>query len=164
MSGSEVQPADATVIPQTPSSLASFISRLASRFWYRLTQVVLEKRPLNGCSSSGSSGPSVSYHEVHEIVCPQMCGIDATPGKVARHERLSVVPLGTPAAHSVPVSTSHYTDDARYWVRHSNMMNQGWKCRTRAQPDVTFSTEVHHIWMSYERPCFICLLYDQPLA
>ena len=117
MSGSEVQPADATVIPKTPSSLASFISRLASRFWYRLTQVVLEKRPLNGCSSSsgvgGSSGPSVSYHEVHEIVCPQMCGIDATPGKVTRHERLSVVPLGTPAAHSVPVSTSHYTDDAR---------------------------------------------------
>ena len=114
MSGSEVQPAEATVIPKTPSSLASFISRLASRFWYWLTQVVLEKRPLNGCSSSSSgSGPSVSYHEVHEIVCPQMCGIDATPGKVARHERLSVVPLGTPAAHSVPVSTSHYTDDAR---------------------------------------------------
>ena len=36
----------------TPSSLASFESRLVLRFWYRLTQVVLEKRPLNGCSSS----------------------------------------------------------------------------------------------------------------
>ena len=41
--------------PETPSSLASFISRLVVHFWYRFTQVVLEKRPLNGCSSSSSS-------------------------------------------------------------------------------------------------------------
>ena len=38
--------------PKTPSSLASFISRLVLPFWYRLTPVVLEKRPSNGCSSS----------------------------------------------------------------------------------------------------------------
>ena len=38
--------------PKTPSSLASFKSRLVLPFWYRLTQVVLEKRSLNGCSSS----------------------------------------------------------------------------------------------------------------
>ena len=38
--------------PRTPSSLASFKSRLVLPFWYRLTQVVLEKTPLNGCSSS----------------------------------------------------------------------------------------------------------------
>jgi len=36
----------------SPSSLASFKSRLVLSFWYRLTQVVLEKRLLNGCSSS----------------------------------------------------------------------------------------------------------------
>ena len=35
--------------PIIPSSLASFKSRLVLPFWYRLTQVVLEKRPLNGC-------------------------------------------------------------------------------------------------------------------
>jgi len=40
--------------PQTPSSLATFKSRQVSPFWYWLTQVVLEKRPLNGCSSSVS--------------------------------------------------------------------------------------------------------------
>jgi len=34
--------------PQTPSSLASFKSRPVLSFWYQLTQVVLEKRPLNG--------------------------------------------------------------------------------------------------------------------
>jgi len=34
--------------PKAPSSLASFKSRLILPFWYQLTQVVLEKRPLNG--------------------------------------------------------------------------------------------------------------------
>ena len=37
-------PADATA---TPSSLASLKSRMALPFWCRLTEVVLEKRPLN---------------------------------------------------------------------------------------------------------------------
>jgi len=35
--------------PKTPSSLASFKSRLVLPLWYRLTQVVLEKWLLNGC-------------------------------------------------------------------------------------------------------------------
>jgi len=39
---------------QNPSSLASCKSRLVLLFWYRLSQVVLEKRPLNGCSSSST--------------------------------------------------------------------------------------------------------------
>ena len=41
--------------PKAPLSLASFKSRLVLPFWYRLTQVVLEKTPLSGCSSSSSS-------------------------------------------------------------------------------------------------------------
>jgi len=41
-------PADGTT---TPSSLVSWKSRLVWPFWCRLTQVVLEKRPLNGCLS-----------------------------------------------------------------------------------------------------------------
>ena len=38
----------------TPSSLAPVKSRMVTGlpFWCRFTQVVLEKRPLNGCSSS----------------------------------------------------------------------------------------------------------------
>jgi len=36
--------------PRTPSSLASFTSRLVLPFWYQLTQVVMEKRPINGRS------------------------------------------------------------------------------------------------------------------
>jgi len=41
-------PADANA---TPSSFASSKSRVVEPFWCRLTQVVLEKRPLNGCLS-----------------------------------------------------------------------------------------------------------------
>jgi len=41
--------------PKIPSSLASFKSRLVLPFWYRITQVVPENRPLNGCSSSSSN-------------------------------------------------------------------------------------------------------------
>jgi len=41
-------PPDATA---TLSSLASLKSRLVSPFWCRLTQVVLEERPLHGCLS-----------------------------------------------------------------------------------------------------------------
>jgi len=40
--------------PKTPSYLASFKSKLVLPFWFWLTQVVLEKRLLNWCSSSSS--------------------------------------------------------------------------------------------------------------
>jgi len=36
--------------PKRPSSLALFKSRLVLPFWYRLTQVAVEKRLLNECS------------------------------------------------------------------------------------------------------------------
>ena len=39
-------------IHKTPSSLASFKSRPVLPFWYRLSQVVQEQRPLNGCAWS----------------------------------------------------------------------------------------------------------------
>jgi len=35
---------------ETPSYLTSSKSRPVLPFWYRLTQVVLEKKPINGCS------------------------------------------------------------------------------------------------------------------
>jgi len=51
--------------PKTPSSLASFKSRLVLPFWYQLTQVVLEKRPLNECECS--SGSVVSYYAINYV-------------------------------------------------------------------------------------------------
>jgi len=44
--------------PKTPSSLALFKSRLVVLFWFRLTQLVLAKRPLNRCSSSKETVPN----------------------------------------------------------------------------------------------------------
>jgi len=41
------------LLSQTPSSRVKY--RLVLPFWYRLAPVVLEKRPLNGCSSSNNS-------------------------------------------------------------------------------------------------------------
>ena len=52
--------------PKTPSSLASFKSRLALPFWFRLNQVVLEKTPLNWCSSGSSL--SCSYTDIFSLV------------------------------------------------------------------------------------------------
>ena len=42
--------ADLHMVQLLPLSLASYKSRLVLPFWYRLTEVVVEKRPLNGCS------------------------------------------------------------------------------------------------------------------
>jgi len=55
--------------PKTPSYLASFKSRLLLPFWYRLTQVVLEKRPLNSSSSSSISHVSVHSIDGAEALC-----------------------------------------------------------------------------------------------
>ena len=65
-------PANA-IASQTPSSLASFKSRLVLPIWYRLTQVVLGKRPLNGCSSSSSS----SEHPIY--TAPNLSSLKSKP-------------------------------------------------------------------------------------
>ena len=50
--------------PETPSSLASFISRLVLPFCYQHTQVVLEKRPLNGCSVVAVMSKEIGWSKV----------------------------------------------------------------------------------------------------
>ena len=79
-------PADATARlpvchPRTPSSLVSFKSRLVLPFGYRLTQVVLEKRPLNGCSSG-------SYYYNFSVII--YCCITVT-SELSSESRLYVV-------------------------------------------------------------------------
>ena len=49
--------------PKTPSPLASFKSRLVLPFWYWLIEVVLEKRPLNRCSSCCSLNNCHKYED-----------------------------------------------------------------------------------------------------
>jgi len=66
-------PADATA-SQNPS-LASFKSRLVLPFWYQFTQVVLEKRLLNGCSvvvvhsCLGNAVLYCSYTVIYTYIC-----------------------------------------------------------------------------------------------
>jgi len=74
--------------PKSPSSLASFKSRLVLRFWYRLTQVVVEKRSLNGCSGSSSS-VCVSkfvgefFGSFYTVIVDVLCGATSSGVKVA---------------------------------------------------------------------------------
>ena len=64
--------------PKTASSLASFKSRLVLPFWYRLTQVVAEKRPLSRCSSSSFSIRRCCYFCVVIHCRPDQTGLTAT--------------------------------------------------------------------------------------
>ena len=57
-----------SLYPKTPSSLASFKSRLVLPFWYRLTQVAMEKRLLAGCSSSHWQQVRSISHSLDKLV------------------------------------------------------------------------------------------------
>jgi len=50
---------------KTPSFLSSFISRLVLPFWYRLTQVVLEIRPLNTAAVVAAAAAAARLRFVH---------------------------------------------------------------------------------------------------
>ena len=66
-------PADAAAIQKPPSSLASFKSRLVLPFWYQLTQVVVEKKPLNGCSVAVVMYSCSSNSFWHYLLCVVRC-------------------------------------------------------------------------------------------
>ena len=59
-------PAGATA---TQSSLASFESRLVLPFWCQLTQVVLEKRPLNECLSFLVTVLNSHFYVLQVVMC-----------------------------------------------------------------------------------------------
>jgi len=66
--------------PKTPSSLVLFKSTLVLPFWYRLTQVVLENRPLNGssnvvvCSAEPCEGSVATYARCGGIISKHFTG------------------------------------------------------------------------------------------
>jgi len=71
-------PADATAIPKTPSPLASSKSRLVLPFCYWFSQVVLEKRPLNGVVNFLRSSDGCCYKAaVHRF---QIATVVSFPG------------------------------------------------------------------------------------
>jgi len=83
--------------PKTPSSLASFKSGLVLPFWQRLTQVVLEKRPLNGCSSD--------YTVSGSGICKSAPGSRQIAAPATHHSvfyRPNVLPVAPPTAWHTP--------------------------------------------------------------
>ena len=80
--------------PNTPLSIVSFKSRLVLPFWYGLTQVVLEKKPLNGCSSSSSSSSFTVYSskiqrkwltDNDKVILHHVTPSEMTAAKLSRH-------------------------------------------------------------------------------
>jgi len=70
------------------SSLASLKSRMVLPFWCRLTQVAVEKRPLNGCSSSNKVKP-VSRSVIVKVVKKVDFGVNnVTHNLLVRFPRL----------------------------------------------------------------------------
>ena len=79
-------PADATA-SQTPSSLASVNSGLVLPFWYWLTPVVLEKKPLNGCCISCLAQWNCSVDRGTQVlVWLSVCAFNALTLLVGRQE------------------------------------------------------------------------------
>jgi len=59
-------------------------------FWCRLTQVVLEKRLLNGCSSSSSSSHRLAFHYFHKLVMSLYVNwLKLVPTSQSRHKESS---------------------------------------------------------------------------
>ena len=100
-------------------SLASVKSRLVLPFWYRLTQVVLNKGPLNGCVCSGSgsstsSSVAVVYDDIDRVAWrwwPKW-DIDATDrlGRRHTHHSLRWTNISNSSAFSARfiLSTAYY--------------------------------------------------------
>jgi len=74
---------------RTPSSLASFKSRLVLPFWYQLTQVVPDKRPLSGCISSSSS---ISAERTNrQAVCVEVIASLHPESVLSENEKCSLI-------------------------------------------------------------------------
>ena len=112
-------------VPQTPSSPASFKSRLVLPFWYRLTQVVLE----NGCSSSSFGAVLIHLEIVYiqlyspECTLAENININNTKQNKDRNILINTVQLNTRYTF-VNVLTKDITEDALgkfpHEMRHTN--------------------------------------------
>ena len=142
-------------ITNPPSSLASFKSRLVLPFWYRLIQVVLEKRPLNGCGSISSRSLFMSWTKlnwttpVHELKLANS----------SKNNCIGIHVLKTNQALTVLVSLQPI--DAKYG-RNADARDQ-WTCRVTGSTcyrSVHFSScgantpvffKSVNIWLTYEQ-------------
>jgi len=118
---------------RTPSYLASFKSRLVLPFWYRLTQVFLEKWLLNGCSTSSSSSSSGCI-----LVCKRRpcCGVRAE--RCGHRRRRTVTQTSPSRRSSLPDCEAAHSQSRQWWprstspstsTRTNNTRLETWQCR-----------------------------------
>ena len=113
-------PADSTATPQPPSSLALFKPRLVLPFWYRLTQVVLEKRQLNRCSNSSNYYHKAAGRKIIIIIIWPQYSVPRNWKKLCyahTHTRLTALCPGLPGwAGTRKVNQSWFYWSKRQWV------------------------------------------------
>ena len=105
----------AQLMPLHSLSLASVKSRLVLPFWYRLTRVVPEKGPLNGCV----------------CVCVQwaaqtVLGIDSKPTCSRDNSKSST--LGVFNVNALYKSMQSFTHSLRYFWTHPFLISSLWFC------------------------------------
>jgi len=94
--------------PETPSSLAS---RLVLPFWYRLTQVVLENRPLNKCCC------------IYCIFCQHKTGVVLDIIQTASTDRRESPWAEDPAGSDIP---QHVLDHPWTNLQHACTLETAW--------------------------------------
>ena len=92
-------------------SLASVKSRLVSPLWYRLTRVVPDKGPLNGCHADTQFPEN---EESYAMLCNYWNGVDGVTCTESRHSSRSLTLIGTLtrwASVAWTVSSRLYSDE-----------------------------------------------------
>jgi len=106
--------------PKTPSSLASFKSRTVLSFWYRITQVVMEKEAVKWLSSSSSSKST-------EKKLPLWSRMYAhTDGRTGWRRNASSGPKEGRSRHKKSVSQDR-TGVADWWCSLTQQIMQGFR-------------------------------------
>jgi len=108
-----------------PSSLASLKSRMVLHFWYRLTQAVLEKRPLNECCCCTNN---TNTWLVSEIINPHL-SLDLEQRCMASHqyhntENIYDLPRypSTPSIHQAAITTIFtYSIQSKTYMQKTGM-------------------------------------------
>ena len=114
--------------PQTPSSPASFKSRLVLPFWYQLTRVVPDKGPLNGCVCVCYHTPVFVRHCIETFkLCKDFCIPSAWAENTVMCGRckLSWPPSQRPCARS-PDPYPNITGTPWYWYPYRNITGTHW--------------------------------------
>ena len=128
--------------PKSPSSLVSFKSRLVLPFRYQITQVVLEKRPLNGCCSS-----SISWFSKFNKVW--------TAQKVPREtcaKWRSRIPFPMPNQQHQNTVAKIWENTAHYTIKNASEMYNDITMSQKCHPIISWILQLHYTRLTASFP------------